>query len=233
MGSKVAVVVSTFDRHAAAWPPFCHGFKKYWPDCPWPLKWMVNRRDPPCGEALKTGGDMTWSTMIRKALEMLEEPVFLTIVEDCWLTAPTNTQALVEFSEIILRDEADVIQLSYGGLKARKADFPGDPRLFIYREDVVFRASLMSGLWRVSTFLQILNPAWDNWQFEVNAKPPPGTDHRWLRINQPGFLTYVSHHHPDYGMSAVASGGWTSAAEKYAKIEGLQIDFSRQPREGP
>jgi hypothetical protein len=41
--SLVTALISSFDGYSECWGPVCHGFKKYWPDCPSSMKFTPDR----------------------------------------------------------------------------------------------------------------------------------------------------------------------------------------------
>ena len=70
--SDVTVVVGSVDKYSMAWPMFEHGFRKYWPDCPWKVQAITNFKDFPIGETIKIGQDKSWADSVRKGLEKVE-----------------------------------------------------------------------------------------------------------------------------------------------------------------
>src|SRR5437773_912082 len=43
--TPVTILVSSFDGYSDCWGPVCHGFTKYWPNCPYPVLLMTNEKD--------------------------------------------------------------------------------------------------------------------------------------------------------------------------------------------
>lgn len=221
---SVTLLVSTHDRYRAAWKPFCHGLRKYWPDCPWPVRFMTNHRDPPCGKALKTGLDDTWTRLQRVALAQVKTDIVFILQEDYWLTHPVDTKSILEFAKIVERGEADRIMLCRGR-HTGKGTSKLDNRLSVYADKSVVRNAAQAGLWRVSTYLSLLEIGESVWDFEMFGN---------IRsYGMPGFLfskktDYIRYLFPD---GAIRRGRWKPHAKTYAAREGLKIDFSKQPRD--
>jgi len=229
--NAVTIVVSTWDGYACAWPPLCHGFKKYWPNCSWPIRFTTNFLDSPCGEGLKLGEDTRdWSGTMRTVLDIIETPVLLFMSEDAWLSGRVDSDAILGFAKFILNGRANYIRLSRAYPSHVRCSFESDERLVVLTDDAQQRTSLQPALWRTSVFQSVLAKDENPWQFEGMAP------HR--SRGTPGFLTlqrncrvfpYVSHVVPGWKASPLRRGNWTESARIYAQREGLEIDFSQQP----
>ena len=173
---NVTILVSTIDAWQIMWKPWCFYINKYWPDCPWPIRFVTNYLDPPCGETIKTGATLNWTAMIRQALRAIQTPLILYIHEDCWLAAPVDTRAVIEFAGIVARREAGHIRLhandqaSQGGI----GSFPPDPRLFVIGPAAQYRTCLQAAIWRREIFLGLLREGESPWDFEINSHARAG-----------------------------------------------------------
>jgi len=221
--AQVTVFVSTHDRYRIAWKPFCHAMQKYWPDCPWPTRFLTNGLESPCGTALKVGEDTNWTEMQRRGLGQIQTDIILFMCEDYWLTETVDTGVLIELADIIVSGEADRILLRRGS-HTSKGTFRPDPRLNIFADYSVYRTALQAGLWRVSTFLSLLEDGESAWDFEIKgsirSQDIPAI---FLNVKGPDYIHIV----PPKG--AIKLGKWIEAAKKYVAREGLQIDFSTNP----
>lgn len=222
--SDVAIIVGSCDKYHFAWPPFCHGLNKYWPDPPWPVYIVTNHLDAPCGQTLKIGDDPGWTGMVRTALQTINKPVVLWMADDAWLTAPPDTQAMMDWADIILRDEADYIRLTMSTNDPADETYPGDPRLFIVPARYEYRASLMPALWNVETFLSLLRDGESTWSFEIQgSKRAWSDDERFLCAKDTLTWRWPHRSDPDWhGHSTpIVRGAWTPAAKEYARREGI------------
>lgn len=230
--NDVAVVVGSCDAYHHAWPLFCHGLKKYWPNPLWPVYIVTNHLDAPCGQTLKIGNDPGWSRMVRRALRTVNKLVVLWMVEDAWLTAPPNTQNLMDWVEIILGGEADYIRLCEGFDHGET--FPDDPRLFVVSARYQYRASLVPALWRTSKFMELLGRHRESpWTFErEGSKRAWSNDGRFLAAKDS--LTWRWPHitdpdWQDYQGTPISKGRWTRLAKEYVRREGITIDWKSNP----
>lgn len=90
----VTVLVYAWDPYEPAWPAFCHGFHKYWPDCPYPLVFITNQIDPPCGTAVKVGDVNHFYQKMTLAFERIESPFLLFMHEDYWIRRRVSTKCI-------------------------------------------------------------------------------------------------------------------------------------------
>lgn len=235
--TKVTVVVGTLDLYKDAWPAMCHGLKKFWADCPWPIRFITNDLRAPCGKSIKVGGDHTeWSKRMRRGISRMESPVILWLTEDNWLTGPVDTEALKDFVGHILVRGIHHIRL-YPGWDHDKAEgeFPYDSRLLVFTKDSPYRFSLKPGFFRRAIFLELLKDGEMAWECEVNASKRSRRFKRtFMAIRDWGVFPIVTPGDPTgpWAKSPVVRGKWSLGAKQYAEKEGLEIDFSRHPVSG-
>lgn len=232
--SNVTIVVGTLDLYSVVWQGLCHGLKRYWPDCPWPVRFITNEIDAPCGKAVKVGGDHTdWAGRMRRGLRQVESSVILWLTSDNWLTAPPDTEALIDFANHILSGKADHIWLYPGqDYDTIQKPFAPDSRLMVFAHNSPCRCVLKPSLWEREVFLSLLeNGEWP-WEFEPNAsKRSRRLGDRFLAVADWGHFPFVMVGDPsgEWVRPPVMGGHWTEGAQRYAEREGLQIDFARHP----
>lgn len=233
--TNVTVLVGSHDRYSAAWAPFCHGMRKYWPDCPWPVKFVTNRLTAPCGGSLKVGGDRDFSGNVRNALKLVRAPIIFWMLEEYWLCESPNTDAIKSFVNVILRGNVDAIRLisHWSGEVCSDGTYESDPRLLYFAKESAYRTAAQATLWRRETFFNLLRVGESIWEFENegNLRSRPYT---FLGVTEHKYIRYVLNtkdgtYKSPYQTSAIKKGKWSSAARKYARREGLTIDFSRNP----
>ena len=231
-------MVSSCDLFKAVWEPFCHGFRKYWPDCPWTVKFITNNESAPDFEPLvmgDDGGPYGWSDMTKRALQQINTPVVLWIHDDNWLCRPVDTLTVVSLVRLFESRDLHLIRLSNCYMARTCGTYQPDGRLRLMHPDSRQRMSLQPSLWRRETFLELLVDNESPWKWEGEAP------HRSHRVNgdflccQEGFhpIHFLSHVDPDWNNEAVEKGKWTSSAVKYAQREGLSVDFSTHPNGNP
>jgi len=166
--SDVTVVVGTLDLYSMVWPGLCHGLKKYWSDCPWPVVFITNKMDAPYGQTIKVGGDHTdWTGRMRRGLRQIQSPVILWLTSDNWITGCPNTGALAEFANYILSGKSAHIWLYPGqDYDIVRKPFVSDGRLVVVTKKSPCRCSLKPSLWRRKVLLSLLREGEQAWDFE-------------------------------------------------------------------
>ncbi len=237
---NIVLLVGSLDRYSGGWGPFCHGLEKYWPDCPYPVYFITNELDAPCGISLKVGGDRDFSGNTRRALECIDgATTILWMQEEHWLYEPVDTAAIVEFGHIVEQGGADHIRLISGWVRniRKKCTYVPDPRLSIFTDDSAYRVTAQAAFWNVEMFKSILQPNESVWQFEndgsVRSQVYPD---RFLCITENKYMHYVmptkdKTWDSPYSDSPVTKGRWGFGARKYAKDEEIEVDFSVDPRD--
>lgn len=169
--TNVTVLVSTWDGWSNLWEPFAWAWQHHWPGCPWPVKWITNRKVAPMGETIQTGDSVNWSTMTRKALEAVDSDVVLFIHEDCWLVHPVNGPALLDFADVVLRNNADHVRLQRApqATQGGAGTYGPDPRLYVLDTSFPYYLCLQASFWRRDVFLSLLRPGEHCWHFETNG----------------------------------------------------------------
>lgn len=211
------ILVSTNDAYAACWDPFCHGFQKYWPDCPYPVVFTTNLQSAPCGTSIMLGKDPGWSRTMLQTLEKVQTPFLIYMQEDYWLRQPISSEVIASYIQLMAAGLADFINLN------RRLPFSGrvcdqDSRLSILDTAVEYRASLQIAIWRRQTFLDLLEPDESPWQFEGN-----GTIRS--RRYEDRFLVVSAEKDKISYVNAVDKGEWREEAYRYAQTEGIEVDF--------
>lgn len=167
----VTVLVVGFDQWAVMWIGFCHFWHKYWPDCPWPLRFMSNGRTPPCGEAIDCGPDTNWTAMMTSALRQVQTKRLLLMLSDYWLADPVDAQTVFQFASYLEQYGAQHIRLQRSDPVAQQGigPFEPDPRLFVFAPRASYRISLQAALWDTETLAKLLHGRENPWEFETNA----------------------------------------------------------------
>jgi hypothetical protein len=233
--NDVVVAVGTIDAYKAAWPVFCHSLDRYWPDCPWPVVFMTNNREGPCGRTVKTGGDHArWSERTRRGLEQIKARVVLWMTEDNWLTATVDTAALMDFAGHVLAGDLHHARLYPGwDHDVDEGPFPEDSRLLVFARESPYRCSLKPSLWRRKIFFRLLRDGEAPWAFERDAsRRSRKFGDRFAAVRGWNHFHFVTRGCPSSSWaekSPLVKGKWTTAAREYCEREGLEVDLTKHP----
>lgn len=226
--SQVTILISSFDRYADCWLPVCHGFQKYWPDCPWPVVLMTNEKDfdHPVVKVMKVSGGADWSARMIDALDQISTPYVMYFQEDYWLNEPVDTAKVLEYFRLM--DAHGLNYIRFLAYPAPVHDFPDDPRLGRIGVDGDYRTSVQISLWRREIFRDLIIAGETVWQFEIR-----GTERSkkygdtFLSVQRKGNDEYANGIR--YVCTAVNAGKWAWMAKDYAAREGLEVNFDNLP----
>lgn len=231
MLEDVRVIVSSCDSFAACWPPLMHGFDRYWPDGPRPIRLITNRLpcEHPRVSGFATGPDHGWARNLRMALSSTPQPFVLYMQEDYWINRAVNTALVDSYVDHFRNGSLDYLRLVPVPPGTEHCEF--DDRLRLLKPEARYRTSLQAALWRKSVLLEILQDDESPWNFELIGNERSrsyGTRFgcvagKSLKTTARGNLSYVC--------TAINKGRWSTDAVRYATREGLNVDFGTRGRE--
>ncbi|HEX4631561.1 MAG TPA: hypothetical protein VH188_11420 [Chthoniobacterales bacterium] len=218
--SSVAVVVSSCDAFFDAWRPFVFFFRKYWPDCPFPVFLIVNelRIRSAFVQPISVGPDREWASNMIAALAALPQPYILYFQEDYFVSGPVNNERLAQdFAYAFDNHAASFCLHARGQLEANFQ--PLNDRFGIVPPDSDGRTRLQVTLWDKSVLLSTLRPGETAWNMEARASE---------RTRDLLALSYSQRRDRPipYLMSAIVRGLWTREAMEMCREAAIEI----QPR---
>lgn len=226
--SQVSVLISSFDGYADCWGPVCHGFTKYWPDCPYPIYLMTNHLDYPHPrvEVMKVAGGRDWSGRMLTALDRIQTPYVLYFQEDYWIRQPVDTAKIVAYADHMERHGLNYLRLL--SKPTPDHDFTHDARLGVLATNAPYRTSVQISFWRKEVLRDLIRPGESVWHFEIlGSKRSRKYGDTFLSIKQHNGDDYC--HGMYYVCTAINLGKWAWIAKDYARQEGLAVDFSKLP----
>ena len=169
MEKKIGILVCSCDKYSDVWTPMFEMFFKFWPNCPFNIYLMTNKK---CYEdnrviSLCTGEDVSWSIGFRKALEAIEEDDVFILMEDYILQEPVETKRLYAFAEYMHQENAVCIR-TFPSLYCDEPRYGQceNIRIRIVKKSDPYRISLQAGLWNKKYVLSIIDDKDSAWEFE-------------------------------------------------------------------
>lgn len=109
--ARLTVVVSSCDLFFDAWVPMFCLWRKYWPDCRFPMVLITNHLalDPGPVQAMRLGEDRGWANNLIETLRRLDTPYIIYIQEDHFLLAPVDDAGVRQALELIEREDLDFV----------------------------------------------------------------------------------------------------------------------------
>jgi hypothetical protein len=228
--ASVSILISSFDGFADCWEPVCHGFSRYWPDCPYPIHLITNQKpfSHQNVNIIRLGQDYGWTRNLKIALEQIDSTYIIYFQEDYWINEIVNSIAIHQY--ILVMDEQCLNYIRLLAHPAPDHEFPKNERLGVLATDAPYRTALQAAIWRKEVLLDLLKEDESPWQFEVQ-----GT----IRSQKyEGTFLSVKKHEDDpyyYGIryvcTAINQGRWARIAKDYALREGLVVNWGNLPSE--
>lgn len=215
--SSVSVVVSSCDRFFDAWRPFAFFFRKFWPDCPFPVYLIVNQLTVRSNwiRPIAVGKDRGWASNMQIALGQIPTAYILYLQEDYFLTAPVQSEQVARDLSIAFEQKA--ASFSFCDLSLLEPGFARtNERFALVPPDSKGRTRLQTTLWERDAFASILRPGETAWEMEARGSERT----RDLRIfsyarNDVAPIRYL--------MSAIVRGLWTPEALSLCRRHGITI----------
>jgi len=216
---EVAVLIPSCDAYADLWHPFFELFRRYWPDCPYPVYLGSNFLTYDAGvRPLTVGEDVDWSTGFSEMLRRVPEPHVLVLLEDFLLSAPAETARIGRLLGYMNARAAACIRLMpVPGAPAPAPDFADAGDL---QKGVPYRMSLQAAIWRRDLLLALVRPGETPWQLELAGSM------RTEALDAP-FLSVLRGPQPPlpYFCNAVIRGVWRRDGLALCRREGVSVDL--------
>jgi glycosyltransferase involved in cell wall biosynthesis len=158
-------VVSS-DGYKDLWPAFFENFRKFWPDCPFPvyLGTQTAAADFAGVTTLLTGAEVAWSGSLRRFLNQLDTENVLLMLEDFFLCETVSTANVLEQLAALRSLDGVVLRLNPDPPPTIK--LKGFPKLGEQHSLAPFRVSLQASIWNRRALAALLRDGESPWEFE-------------------------------------------------------------------
>jgi len=212
-----AVLVLSCDKYSHIWPGFFQSWKKYFPECKYPI-YLGSNTVSYSGPGVKTvlsGGDPDWSTSLQRILKQIPEKRIFLILEDLLLASPMNNANFEQALQFMKKTDAKYIKY-YLPFKA-DADVAGEP-FGIYERGNPRRYSVVA-FWDKPYLESLLIPGESPWSFEIMG--PYRTSYTDGFYSMKNTLCEFA--------NMIERGSWYPAMVRWAEKEGLEIGVASRP----
>jgi hypothetical protein len=216
--SACALVILSSDARQDLWTPCLALYRRYWPDCPYPIFLVsetIEARIAPA-QSLRAGAVVAWSDVTRLALEALTREYVLLMLDDFFLTAPVDTRAVEAKRLQLERTQGTCLRL--GPWPGPSTSMAWAPEIGEHEPGRPFRASLQPAFWRRRALIELLVPGESPWDFERAGSTR--TDARSLEI-------YASRRAVLPFSEVITRGRWYRHGLRLCHREGLPADARR------
>lgn len=224
--TRVAVVVSSCDAFADVWEPFFALFRRYWPDCPYPVYLITNHRRYLTDRvtSIQVGDDQKWASNLRVAVEKIPAPILLYLQEDYLLMKPVSTRRIARYVTVLEETQASYLRLYPS--PGPDQPLPGYTDVGLITPGAEYRASLQAALWRKTALAAVLRDGESGWQMESlgsrRSDALPGAFLSVVRDSCDGSLLDPP---LAYYATGIVRGKWVPDAVALCRREGIPIDL--------
>lgn len=163
----LSIIVSSHDKASDLWEPFFRLFDLYWPDCPYSVFLVSNRKSGPRRPYLKTmtvGKDQHWASNLKKVLTRIDSEYILYLQDDYFFDRPVNQKLLSQGIKFLKQHRGACLRL----MPSPRPDVPihGSKLYGLISNDAKYRVCLQAGIWKKTTLMSLLVDGEDGWDME-------------------------------------------------------------------
>lgn len=221
------IVVVSCDRYSDLWEPWWKLFKKFWPDCPWPVTLVtdyaekVNRFRRYKFSDVRTmrpgpASADEWGSILREALSEMTDEKILLVQEDFLLSGRVDNEVV---RCAIERNDANCIRL----MPCPGPDFAYSRFFGRIADDAPYRVSCQAAVWDRLHLIGLLKDVTSPADFEL--KPGRDTGGYYLSVYRENYWPFP------YINSAISRGEWDPNALKLCSENGIKVKI-RRPVQG-
>jgi hypothetical protein len=208
------------------WPAFFAFFRKFWPDCPYPITLVVDRVDDdgpiPDNVGIAVFGG-SWTENVEAYASAFDDSPILLMQEDFWLSHPVEPE--------LIREGLERLETAPNVGAVRLYPCPGaDPGAGNYGaidRSEKYRTSCQATIWKPDYLRQIAeaSPGGRASDFEIQGGPYAS------KLLPQDVLAFRREIHPwpvQYCCTAIRTGRWEPEAKALAELHGIPVDWSHR-----
>lgn len=214
------IAVASCWKYRDVWPAFFQLFRKFWPDCHFPV-WLITDRyeegatvDVPVFVA-----NTSWCGALSRFAEFSGDDDILLMQDDHLLNAPVRLDLMLFALEQMKSRNAGMVRLY--PCPGANEDY-GHPKVGLVTRGTLYRVSCQVSVWRSDFLRAIASQFGTPQEFELQGSPLsdtlPDDVLAWKRDEVPTPISYE--------VTAVVSGKWTQSALELCRTHGVNVDRS-------
>jgi hypothetical protein len=218
IAEKVSVLYMSCKKYSDLWIEYFKLFRRYWPACPFKIKILTDMDGPNVDgvEILRSGKDVSWSDNLLFALERIDSPYVLMLLDDFFIMDHVQHDWVMKRIQWAVEHDHNYLRLcSYPPKPVGMAmdDVGPLPKGAHYRNSTRFP------LWKRETLRRLVLRGESAWEFEVNGS---------VRSDEfDGF--YAAYTDPFKYANCVIKGKWNPVAVARARRRGVSLDLGIRP----
>lgn len=163
--NDLTILFLSCDKYSDLWKPLFYCVRKYWADCPYPMRLGSNTVSYP-DKNIKTilsGPDKDWSSSLRAILDQIKTPYVFVWLDDMFPISYVKSGNFSQTVNFMIRHDAKHVHIEP---TPRPDSVTPDGKYGIYEPKAPYRATAM-GFWNVGYLNTLLLPGENPWNFEI------------------------------------------------------------------
>lgn len=220
---ECTLLICSCEKYSDLHKPFFQFFDLFWPLCPFDIVLATDTPGYELGFTTKnpvkivsTGYGKSWCQMLCEALDAIQTPAVMLMMDDYFLTHPIRTRTITDRLHDFFRFKALNLRLSPNPIP----NYPVTDAVWEYTKNTAYCISCQTGFWD-KVFLRGLASRFSSaWQFERKGSFAlnPKDDRPILAVTERVF----------YYLDSVHKGYWEKEALALAEKNDVRLDFSRR-----
>ncbi len=215
MNRDSTVLVCSCDAYHDVEAPFIALWRRFWPDCPFETVLLGETLSTEgFDRAILTGRGLTWCEMLSRALEAIDTPYVLMLMNDYFLEAPVDTAKILSRLDDARRFDAASLRLNPnppGRLKRAGTDLLEMPK------NAAYSVTCQTSFWRREFLLWLARRNKSAWEFERRGSFMTGGEPRPLLVTPSKEFPFVD---------AVHKGCWERFGLEVCRRNGISLAHS-------
>lgn len=219
--NEFAIFYHTCDKYSDLWIPFCHFFKKYWPEYTGKIYVNSEEKDfdyPGLNIVNLKVGIRNFSDREIEGLNRVKEEYILLMMDDLFLMGNVDHNSVNEYFQFF--KESNLDSLVFRELKSFEVTVPLNFKSAkIVIPPSIDMCSSQLAFWKKESFLKILHPADGPWEMEWFGSMRANLMHLKLACTSENVIPSL----PEGGLHV---GKWVSEMIEFLKEEKYEIDLN-------
>ena len=167
--TNIAVLVVSCDSYSDLWNPFFECFKRFWPDCPYKVYLMSNKKtfDRQGVTNVLTEDDPSWSDSLINGVSQIKEDYIFMFLDDLFLVKPVDTKKVLEVFDWAVSNDVNYLRTYL--MTNNKPDKQYNRLVGSLSKKMIYRASTVMVVWKKQVLLDLLKSGESAWDFEVQG----------------------------------------------------------------
>jgi hypothetical protein len=217
------IAIGSCWNYRDAVPPCFALFRKFWPDCPYPIYLLTDRRVDPVEGVEQFVVDAHWGRIVSAFAEQQTTEI-LFLLEDFFFFAPVQPEAVREALEI-MQSRPDAMACRLFPYPGANTSVPWSHGFGLVDRYAPYRICTQAAVWNRHVLADLAGRFTNPWDFEIHGTQLAQADARdvysWKADVQPWPMQTLH--------TGITRGKWERFTQVLCDREGVAVDWSMRP----